>query len=233
MAAEQFIQNAYGAIVSWTYILLTILLIVKIIQFFTGGGGLFGGKGGGGEGSGGSGGGGRNNPDRVSPEEEKTIKKKKKLGEPEGLDVENPGFVKVIVLDTDDNPIQGAKVRITPANMRKRRWFRTKRDWREYGGLTGPDGVWPSGGRFESVGSGSVIISVTKTNWYNITFTWFNRDRFYEKKYYEIIPGQQHEITVIMDRKGEKAEAFEPKIWEVAPVDDKTMKVKGIINVAE
>jgi hypothetical protein len=230
MVAEQFIQNAYGAIVSWTYILLTILLIVKIIQFFTGG-------------SFGSWGKDKDTdpeskkykPDRVSPEEEEKIIKKKKLGEPEGLDVENPGFVKVIVLDTDDNPIQGAKVRITPANMRKRRWGRTKRDWREYGDLTGPDGVWPSGGRFESVGSGSVIISVTKTNWYNITWyiTWFNRDRFYEKKYYEIIPGQQHEITVIMDRKGEKAEAFEPKIWEVAPIDDKTMKVKGIINVAE
>lgn len=232
MVAEQFIQNAYGAIVSWTYILLTILLVVKIIQFFTGGGGLFGGKGGEGGGSGGGDGGGRgNNPDTVSPPQQTTLTQQQQLGAPEGLDVENPGFVKVIVLDTDDNPIQGAKVRITPANMRKRRWGRTKRAWREYGDLTGPDGVWPSGGRFESVGSGSVIISITKTNWYNIT--WFNRDRFYEKKYYEIVPGQQHEITVILDRKGEKAEGFEPKIWEVAPVDDKTMKVKGIINVAE
>ncbi len=38
MAAEQFITTAYAAIVSWTYILITILLIVKIVQFFTGGG---------------------------------------------------------------------------------------------------------------------------------------------------------------------------------------------------
>jgi hypothetical protein len=67
MAAEQFITSAYGAIVSWTYILLTILLIVKIVQFFTGGS-LFGIGGG----DGGGGGGGRRPDDEdIGPPERK------------------------------------------------------------------------------------------------------------------------------------------------------------------
>ncbi len=38
MVVEGFVANGYAAMVSWTYILLMILLVVKIIQFFTGGG---------------------------------------------------------------------------------------------------------------------------------------------------------------------------------------------------
>jgi|GEM_PF-2504490 len=36
MVAESFILNAYATIVSWTYVLITILIIYKIISFFSG-----------------------------------------------------------------------------------------------------------------------------------------------------------------------------------------------------
>jgi nitrogen fixation-related uncharacterized protein len=222
MAAEQFITSAYAAIVSWTYILLTILLIVKIVQFFTGGGAgwPWGGKGKYDDS-------GRTRDD-ISPDDKRRREEDEKSGKSEGLDVENPGLVQVIVLDEDDNPIQGAKVSITPARMHKRRWLRTKKEWVRYGGLTSPDGVWPGGGKPENVGSGTVTVTVSKRNFF--VGSWFRFGRYYQKKDYEIIGKEKHDIVVIMKRKGEKAEWFEPKILEIKPVDEKIMRVKGIIK---
>ncbi len=221
MAVEQFVMSAYATIVSWTYVLLVILIIVKIIQFFSGGS-LFGGEGGKDSTS------SRDRVrDDVSPDDKRKRKEDEKNGKSEGLDVEKPGFVQVLVWDEDNNPVQGAKISITPARMHKRRWLRTKKDWREYGDLTGPDGVWPGAGKYETIGSGSVTIEVTKSGLFN--WGWFYQGRFYQKKDYEILPNEKHEIVVIMGRQGEKAEWFEPKILDVN-VTDQDIKLKGIIN---
>lgn len=227
MAIQAFVTSVYSAIVSWTYILLTILIVYKIISFFTGsggGGGLFGGKGGKDKYDNDS----RRIIDDISEDDKKKRKEKDKNDEPGGLDVTNPSYVKVIVWDEDDNPIQRAKVKITPARMKKRKWLKTKMEWREYGGLTGPDGIWPSGGKAEQIGSGTINIEVSKVKFYNIT--WFSKGRYYQKKDYELIAGEENEIVIILARKGEKAEWFEPKVLEVKSIDDKTMMVKGIIK---
>ena len=225
MVAESFILNAYATIVSWTYVLITILIIYKIITFFTGGSIL--GKLGGSKDW-------RKDDDSkriiddIPPEDKKKRKENEKKGAPEGIDLENPGFVQVIVLDEDDNPIQGAKVKIIPARMRKRKWLRKRKEWREYTGLTGPDGVWPSMGQYEPIGSGSVTLTVTKRNLFIIS--WFRNGRYYQKTDLEIMPGEKREIIVHMKRKGEKPEWFEPKILEIKPGDENTMILKGIIK---
>ncbi|MBN2459717.1 hypothetical protein JXB28_05520 [Candidatus Woesearchaeota archaeon] len=116
MAAEQFIINAYAAIVSWTYILLTILLIVKIIQFFTGGG-L------------GWGGGRTTNPERDPDGEyknepgkdtgkDKERKQKKAKNEYTNLDVNRSGRVKFKVQDQEKRPVSNAEIIIAPTRRR-------------------------------------------------------------------------------------------------------------------
>ena len=229
MAVEPFVTNIYSAIVSWTYVLLVILLIAKIIDA-VGGGNLFKGKGG--DDDSGRGGGGDDDSKRtkngISDEDKKELEKNG--GGTDGLDHENPGFVQVVVRDEDDNPISGAVVSITPANMNKRKGkiFAKRKEWREYGGRTGPDGVWPSGGKPAPVGSGSAMLKVSKTKWYNIT--WFNKGRYYDTKYIEIIPKEEQAYVVIMKREGEKAEWFEPKVLEVTQLNANDMRVKGRID---
>ncbi len=221
--AIQIVTSIYTTIVSWTYIILVILIVAKIIQTVTGG--KFGGS-------------KEGDRDNNLYDPESKIKNglsdkdkedlEKNGGGTNGLDDSNPGQVKVIVKDEDDNPIQGAVVSITPANMSKRKGkiFAKRKEWREYGGRTGPDGEWPSGGGYENVGSGSAILKVSKTKWYNII--WFT-DRYYDSKYIEIVPKEQYYV-IIMRRQGEKAEWFEPKVLEVTKLNDNEMRVKGIIK---
>jgi len=223
MAVEQFVTNAYSTIVSWTYILIVILIVAKIIQFFSGKSLLGSGKG---NGDGDDRSSKSKKDNDLSPEDKEDLKKNGKAGQ--GLDTENPGFVQVIVQDSDDNPIPEAKVSIKPANMRKRKWiFFKKKNWREYGGLTGADGVWPGGGEHEPVGSGSAILKVSKKHWY--TIVWFNRGKYYQQKYVEIIPDKEQYFVVKMKREGKEAEWFEPKVLNVEIRGDK-MKVRGIIK---
>jgi hypothetical protein len=226
MAVEQIMQAVYSYLLGWTGVILVILLIAKIIQSLggMGGGSWFGKKG--------------DDADTPSSGDGKT-KKEKKDSNPddpsgngtEGLDIKNPGMIKVLVLDTDDNPLQGVTVRVTPARMWKRHWgiFKTKKNWREYRGVTGPDGTWPSRGQYQQIGSGSIRIQASKID-YTIILTAINSGAYEQGTDYEILPKEQYEVVVTMQRKGEKAEWFEPKVLSVVSEGEESLHVTGIIK---
>jgi hypothetical protein len=117
MAAEQFIQSTYGALVSWTYLLLSILIFVKLIQLASSlglGKGLgsllnFANKGGG-------------DGEKIAREPNTTDEtrsdpeKQKKKAEAEKFEqgMENPAFLKVWVMNLDRQNVEGAEVDVIP-----------------------------------------------------------------------------------------------------------------------
>jgi hypothetical protein len=221
--AQGLILDIYSILVSWTYILLIILVVAKIFMWMTGSR-IF--KGGGGDGGNGDAGKKKKSSDG-SDNDDSDDKDNKNKKSKESLDVDKPGFVKVLVVDADDNPISGAQVRIVPARMIQRHWgiFKTKKDWRQYGGVTGPDGTWPSRDKYQPVGSGSVTISASKAGWITVQ---------YQQTDYEIKEGEHYDIIISLSRKGEKAEQFEPKILSIEPdpSDPNKMIVKGVVKLA-
>ena len=213
MPVDQFALEAYRTLVSWTYVLLVILLIVKAIQFVSGRG--F-------SGSRETTRPGTSTSDNVSPDDNRQRNELGRLlGAQKGLDVKHPGFVRILVMDENGNFLPGARISIIPARMRKRKWHgKTKGEWREYGGTTGPDGTWPGGGQFANVGAGSVVIKVKKKDY--MIVSWLFNKTYYQEKDFEILPNEKHEIIIVMARKGEEDEAFEPHIENIEFEKDRT-----------
>jgi hypothetical protein len=208
MAVEAFVQNAYSSIVSWTYVLITILLVVKIIQFFTGGS-LFGtGKDGGGGGGGGGGDGGGTGKDK---EKERTARDKFEEG------IKNPAYLKVWVTNEDDKNVSGVEITVFAKGFKGEH---------KYGPFkTGPDGLYPEKD-FLRVPSG-VPITVKWNYWLpkeekyksqkrsRLFLGTTKKRRFWDHTDITLGPGEEKTFEIRLPFQSEYPEGFEPFIRDV------------------
>ncbi|KYK26027.1 hypothetical protein AYK26_01105 [Euryarchaeota archaeon SM23-78] len=211
MVAETFVVNAYAAIVSWTYILLVILIIAKILDFVTGGS-LFRnwGRGGddyerdrGGDGRDRRTGGGNREPREPRPEH------------PEG----HTGRVIIRVQNIDRKGIPGVKVSIYTQGKRSWNWFVRKFKLAvistPYVGRTDDNGV----AEFHSVPAGNIIIELNKEG-YHIMKPWVRKyfstlrkggTYFYTATYLE--PEKDADLPPFtLLQTGDEAKGFEPTV---------------------
>jgi hypothetical protein len=230
MAVEQFVMSAYATIVSWTYVLLVILIIVKIIQFFSGGS-LFGGGGKDGDGRGGSGK-GDGGDGKGSKDKEESKKEKKKREFEEGI--ENPAYLRFLVRNKDDKSVQGADVTI---------FARKHKGEVKYGPTaTNKDGLVPSDGSYLRVPSGipnriEVIYWLSRAEKYKsgkrsrALLGLSKKRRFVVKENVTLKAGEEVTHTINLPFQSEYPEGFEPFIINVDVASEPgKIKTKAIIK---
>ncbi|MBN2051983.1 hypothetical protein JW756_00595 [Candidatus Woesearchaeota archaeon] len=217
MAAEQFITNAYSAIVSWTYILIVILIVAKIIQFFSGKSLLGNTGGGGGDDDTGSNGKKKKKPKPEEEEEDDKKKFDKKEGESHGV----AGNIKVIVQDISRTGLPGVLVKIYPrlnrgpnAFVRKFRLAVIKAPYQkrtDNNGVTTFEGVPAGDVIFELFKEGHTFARAGVMRVFSVTR---GRNRYFWSQM-RLQEGKDELVTFTFGREGEEAHGFEPVIENV------------------
>lgn len=213
----QGISQLSESILSYLITALTILAFVKIVQMVMNMGG--------GKGLGGLFGGGNNNTDNTkttkpqgdSKDHKKTPKEKADdRVVKHHFDPYNPGKVKFLICDEDDNPIQGATILIKPKYAKRSRyralpaaWTPNRDTWREYKLRSNADGFAPSRDKYEAIGSGVVTIEVNAGG--------FLLPEYNYQPSVEIKANEEQLIIITMRGRGEKDQLFEPIIKNVEP----------------
>jgi hypothetical protein len=223
------VNDIYSALISWTYVLLAILIIVKLVQLAMSFGFIkgLGGGGGSGSGGGGSGGsGGEDDPDKKK--KEKTEREKFEEG------IENPANLKVWARNQEDKNLDGVEITIYAK--------KNKKDYKYGPHTTNRDGLVPATGEYMKVPSG-VPIAIKYVFWLdrdekyksNKRSLWLlglsKRRKFANTDTITLGAGEEriHEIKIKVS--SEYAEGFEPVILEVDTTSEPgIMKTKGKIN---
>lgn len=166
-----------------------------------------------------------NDPKNPPTENEDDEKKVKENSEKKGLDIENPGLIKILVTKGEnDSPIAGAKLRVYAFDIRFPNLVKLfKKDPNKYAvinnKITGPDGVWPSRSKGQVIGSGWVTIDI-----------W---TKFGNKRTTDYVQpnnsGEAQLIQVSIDDEGEKTEGFEPSIINIRQ-EDTALELTGVVR---
>jgi hypothetical protein len=218
MAIQGFVLQVYSTMVSWTYILIIILLIAKLFIWITGGS-LGKGWGGGGGGSGNSPGSGNNSGKGNNPNTNTRDENDPDPNNPESGGTTGP--VRVVVQDISRNPIPGVLVKIYHQGDRSQngfiRKFRLSVLRAPYQARTDNNGV----ADFGKIPSGNVIFELFKEGYSVATAgamqilsvlrgksRYFWSQRTLEKENEQL-------ITFTLGREGEEAKGFEPHIERV------------------
>ncbi|MFH1174111.1 MAG: hypothetical protein V1725_03205 [archaeon] len=136
--------------------------------------------------------------------------KSKKTGLPDDpslFDPKNPCTIQIHVEDNDQNPVKGANIRLIPTGIDKRTGvFKKNKYYMEITGMTNPDGFWPDNTKAKSIPSGKYKLIVSAG-----AFSSHEEDLF-------PTGGEFVSLNVVLKKKGEKDEWFEPKIHYVRDV---------------
>jgi len=210
MAATTMVLNIYSTIVSWTYLLLIILIVAKVFMWMTGSG-VFRGRGGGGDGP-------RNptynpdNPNQNGPRD------------PQDPDSNNPerggttGAIRVQVQDISKTGLPGVLIRVYPQGDRSQNGFIRKFKLAvisaPYQARTDNNGI----AEFGAMPSGNVIFELFKEGYAAapagaMRFFSVLRGRsryFWTQKV--LVKEQEQIITFTLGREGEEARGYEPHI---------------------
>ena len=214
------ISKLSEAVLSYTITALTILAIVKVFHMFTGGKGLGGLFKGGGKDKGGNTGNTSNTSNTVAPGKKPTLAEKSAARMArDHFDPSNPGKVKFLVCDEDDNPVQGARITVKPKFGRRSRywalpaaWTPNRDTWREHTLRTNADGFAPSRNAYESIGSGVVTVEVIARGFILLKENY--------QPSVEILPQEEQVIIITMRGRGEKDDLFEPIVRNVTVEGD-------------
>lgn len=143
-------------------------------------------------------------------------------GRPKGLDYTQPVHVRVLVTNADDNPIPKAQVRIFALDkpMLQRALGISTAERPIHGGMTGPDGCYPSRPSYLVLGTGPIRIKV-KTPF---------GDAREDHWVYRPEDGSVVEFQIGIARRGSRGDAAEPHIEDVKATDDGYLRMTGVVR---